>query len=92
MGEVEAKGDRVERHALRHDRHTVSMLTDHLVFSPKYRGKVLLGGVGEAAGEIIRENCKERDIEVIDMAVNVDHLQASLSRKGCPAIYSRVNT
>ena len=51
MGEVEAKGDRVERHALRHDRHTVSMLTDHLVFSPKYRGKVLLGEVGEAAKE-----------------------------------------
>ncbi len=71
---MEAKGERVTRHELRHDRHTVSLLTDHLVFSPKYRGKVLLGEVAEAAEEIIRENCKELDIEVIDMAVGVDHV------------------
>jgi hypothetical protein len=36
------------------------------LFSPKYRGKVLLGDVAEVAEEIIRENCKELDIEVID--------------------------
>jgi len=52
MGEVEAKKDMVTRHDLRHDRHTVSLLTDHLVFSPKYRGKVLEGEVAEAADEI----------------------------------------
>jgi putative transposase len=52
MGEVEAKKDMVTRHDLRHDRHTVSLLTDHLVFSPKYRGKVLLGDVAEVAEEI----------------------------------------
>jgi hypothetical protein len=34
-------------------------------FSPKYRGKVLLGDVAEAAEEIIRETCKELDIEII---------------------------
>ena len=74
MGEVEAKRDMVTRHDLRHDRHTVSLLTDHLVFSPKYRGKVLEGEVAEAAEEIIRETCKELDIEIIDMAMNVDHV------------------
>jgi hypothetical protein len=68
MGEVEANRDMVTRHDLRHDRHTVSLLTDHLVFSPKYRGKVLEGEVAEAAEEIIRETCKEFDIEIIDMA------------------------
>jgi len=30
---------------LRHDRHTVSLLTDHMVFSPKYRGKILTGDI-----------------------------------------------
>ncbi len=55
MGEVEAKKDRVKKHALRHDRHTVSMLTDYPVFSPKYRGNVLLGEVEEAAEVIIDE-------------------------------------
>jgi len=74
MGEVEANRDMVTRHDLRHDRHTVSLLTDHLVFSPKYRGKVLLGDVAEVAEEIIRETCKELDIEIIDMAMNVDHV------------------
>ena len=63
---MEAKKDRVAQHEFRHDRHTVSLLTDHLVFSPKYRGKVLEGEVAEAAEDIIRETCKELDIEVID--------------------------
>ena len=69
MGEVEAKAGRGTRGDFRYDRHTASLLTDHLVFSPKYRGKVSLGEVAEAAEaaeEIIRENGKEFDIEVID--------------------------
>ena len=74
MGEVEAKGDGVMQHEFGHDRHTVSLLTDHLVFAPKYRGKVLAGEVAEAAEEIIRKTCKELDIEVIDLAVNIDHV------------------
>ena len=57
----EAKKGKVTRHDLRHDRHTVSLLTDHLVFSPKYCGRVLKGEVADAAEEIIRENCKELD-------------------------------
>ncbi|MDP2766667.1 MAG: hypothetical protein Q8O41_04330 [Candidatus Methanoperedens sp.] len=28
---------------LRHDRHTVSLLIDHLAITPKYRGKILTG-------------------------------------------------
>ncbi|MDI6886363.1 MAG: hypothetical protein QMD22_08505 [archaeon] len=48
---MEAKKDKVTRSELRHDRHTVSLLTEHLVFSPKYRGKVLLGEVAEATEE-----------------------------------------
>ena len=56
MGEIEAKAGRGTRSNLRHGNHTVSLLTDHRVFSPKYRGKVLLGEVAEAAEEIIREN------------------------------------
>ena len=74
MGEAEANRDMVTRRDLRHDRHTVSLLTDHLVFSPKYRGKVLEGKVAETAEEIIGETCKELDIEVIDLAVNIDHV------------------
>jgi hypothetical protein len=63
MGEVEAKKDKVTGHDLRHDRHTVSLLTDHLVFSPKYRGKVLLGEVAEAAEEIVIDEKKEEALK-----------------------------
>jgi len=59
---------------LRRERHTVSLLTDHMVVSPKYRGKVLVGDVAMLAEAIIRKTCKELDIEVIDMAVNPDHV------------------
>ena len=62
------------RKDLRHDRHIVSLLTNHIVFSPKYRGKILVGEVAEATEEIIRKICRELDIEVIDMAANVDHV------------------
>jgi len=55
---VEAKKDRVTGHEFRHDRHTGSLLTDHLVFSPKYRGKVLEGEVAEATEEIVMDEEK----------------------------------
>ena len=64
----------MERKELRHDRHTVSLLTDHMVFSPKYRGKILVGDVALALDDIIRKTCKDLNIEIIDMAVNVDHV------------------
>ena len=59
---------------LRHDRHTVSLLSDHMVFCPKYRRKVLVGEVAMVGEGVIRQTCKELDIEVIDIAVNCDHV------------------
>jgi putative transposase len=60
---------------LRYDRHTVSLLTNHMVFSPKYRGKVLVEKFAMVAETIIRKTCKELDIEVIDMSVSPDHIR-----------------
>jgi len=57
---VEVNRGKVTRQDLRHDRHTVSLLTDHLVFSPKYRGKVLLGDMAEVAEENIRNLSLEK--------------------------------
>lgn len=59
---------------LRHDRHTVSLLTDHLVITPKYRGKILTGEVGFIAEAVIRSTCAQMGIKIIDMAVNPDHV------------------
>ncbi|MCE8426706.1 MAG: IS200/IS605 family transposase [Candidatus Methanoperedens sp.] len=59
---------------LRCDRRTVSLLTDHMVFSPKYQGKILIGEVAFLAEAIIRKTLVELNIEIIDMAVNPDHV------------------
>ena len=59
----------MERRELRHDRHTVSLLTDHMVITPKYRGKILVGDVALVVEGIIRKTCKEMNIEIGDMAV-----------------------
>ena len=59
---------------LSNNNHTVSMLTDHLVFCPKYRGHVLVGEVKDYAEEVIRGICKDLGIVIIRMAVNIDHV------------------
>ncbi len=64
----------VTKNEMRHDRHTVSLLTDHMVFSPKFRVKILTGEVAFLAEAIIRKTCNELNIEIIDMAVNPDHV------------------
>ncbi|MCX9029357.1 MAG: IS200/IS605 family transposase [Candidatus Methanoperedens sp.] len=66
--------DKFKRKELRHDRHTVSLLTDHLVFSPKYRGKMLVDDVAMICEGIICKTCVERDIKIFEIAVNPDHV------------------
>jgi putative transposase len=45
-----------------------------MVITPKYRGKILTGDVALVTEGIIRKICSEMDIQIIDMAVNVDHV------------------
>ncbi len=59
----ERHGGNMNRKELRLDRHTVSLLTDHLVFSPKYRGKMLVGDVAMICEGIICKTCVEMDIQ-----------------------------
>ena len=74
----------MELRELRHDRHAVSFLTDPIVFSPKYRGKILVEKT-LVLNSVIRKTCKGLDIEIIDMAVNVDHVHLLIKY---PAEYS----
>ena len=64
----------MERKELCHDLHTVSFLTVYMTFSPKYRGKILVEDAVLALDGIIRKTCKDLGIEIIDMAVNSDHV------------------
>ena len=50
-----------EQRELCHDRHTVSLLTDHIVISPKYRGKILVEKtIALALDGIIHKTCARR--------------------------------
>jgi putative transposase len=59
---------------LLNQKHTVSMLTDHLVFCPKYRGSVLVGEVRDYAEAVIRGICRDMGVVIIRMAVNAEHV------------------
>ena len=45
-----------------------------MVFSRKYRGKVLVGDVPMVAEAIISKTCKEIEIKIIDMSVSSHHI------------------
>ena len=44
---------KMKKHEPKHGRHTVTMLTDHLVFTPKFRHKVLVGDVARECERLI---------------------------------------
>ncbi len=46
----------------------------YMVFAPKYRGKILIGDVAMICEGIICKTCKELGIEIIEIAVNPDHV------------------
>jgi len=51
----------------------------HIVWVPKYRRKVLYGKVRKRLGEIVRELCRQKGIEVIEGHALIDHLHVCLS-------------
>ena len=64
----------MNRFESRKDRHTLSMLTDHMVFTPKYRGKVLVGPVARDCDKAIRTICRKLEVDILDLAVAEDHV------------------
>ncbi len=54
--------------------HTAYNVEYHIVWTTKYRYKVLVGEVALRAREIIRQCCGARDITVIRGSVGKDHI------------------
>jgi putative transposase len=46
----------------------------HIVFTPKYRGKILEGQVGKEVRRIIRQICKWKGFEILEGSVCPDHI------------------
>jgi len=46
----------------------------HIVWCPKYRRNVLVGGIDERLKEIIRQSADEQRVDLIEMEVMPDHV------------------
>jgi len=59
--------------------HTIYDLKYHIVWITKYRKSVLSGLVAERCREIIRQVCKEEEVEIIKGHVSKDHIHLLVS-------------
>ncbi len=51
----------------------------HVVIVPKYRRKVLFGKIGKRTGEILRQLCRQKGVELVEGHVKPDHVHMVLS-------------
>ena len=51
----------------------------HIVIVPKYRKKKLYGKFREQVGQIIKELCQQKGIEMVEGNLSVDHIHMCLS-------------
>jgi len=66
------------RATVRTDRHTSSLLTVHMVITPKYRARILKDEVAIECEALIRYTCRVLDVKIIEMAVAEDHVHLFL--------------
>jgi len=62
--------------------HTKWECKYHVVIVPKYRKKVLFGKIKRRVGEILRELCRQKGIELLEGHAMNDHIHM------CPPKYS----
>lgn len=63
----------------RHSRNQVYLINYHLVWCPKRRKPVLVGGVKRRLEQILREVAKEKGVEILSLEVQPDHLHLFIS-------------
>lgn len=59
--------------------HTKWMCKYHIVFTPKYRRKIIFNQYRESVRENIRDLCKWKGVEIIEGHVCVDHVHLLVS-------------
>ena len=55
----------------------------HVVFVPKYRKKVLFGRIRGEIGKIIRQLCRQKEVELIEGHAMLDHVHVLLAIENC---------
>ena len=61
--------------------HTVYDIQYHIVWTTKYRYKVISGKIAERLRELVRQGCSARGITIISGSVSKDHVHMLIS---CP--------
>jgi len=69
--------------------HVKWYCTYHVVWTPKYRKKVLYGKLRKGVGKILRRLCEQYGIELVEGHLRPDHVHMCLS---VPPKYSVANT
>ncbi|HJQ63001.1 MAG TPA: IS200/IS605 family transposase [Burkholderiales bacterium] len=59
--------------------HAIYRCDYHVVFVPKYRYRVLTGEIAERVERDIRTLCAWRDVEVLELSVQSDHVHLACS-------------
>ncbi|SHH65360.1 putative transposase [Virgibacillus chiguensis] len=59
--------------------HTQWRCKYHLVFAPKYRRQIIYGNIKKSIGEIIRELCERKDVEIPEVNACRDHVHMLVS-------------
>ncbi|MBK8904499.1 MAG: IS200/IS605 family transposase [Anaerolineaceae bacterium] len=59
---------------IRRTRHAAYQLRYHFVWVPKYRRKVLVGGIPERLTVLLSEKTEEMGGEIIDLTIQPDHV------------------
>lgn len=63
----------------RHGAHTVFTIHLHIVWTTKYRKRVLGGEVGARVREVIRQICREEEAEILKGHISKDHVHLLVS-------------
>ena len=61
--------------------HTKWLCKYHIVFSPKYRRKIIFANIRESIGEILKHLCKYKGVEIIEGHLMQDHMLVSIPPK-----------
>ena len=59
--------------------HSKWMCKYHIVFTPKYRRKIIYGQYRESIGEILRRLCSYKGVEILEGHLMVDHVHMLVS-------------
>ena len=57
------------------DEHRVHLIVYHIIWCPKRRRKILGGKLADRCEELIREKCKDMGWEILELAIQLDHIQ-----------------